>query len=164
MDNVWKEIVWRQLGGAVDMLRNAVEACPDELWGDRGRRPEFWHVAFHTLFFLDLYLSGTLEGFRPPEPFTLDELDPSGVMPERVYTKEELLDYLRHCREKSRAAVFGLTDERARELCSFGWVEMSFGELLLSNTRHVQHHAAQLNLLLSRETGSAPRWVKAATD
>src|SRR5687768_1834289 len=146
------------------MLRNAVEACPEELWGDRGRRPEFWYVAFHTLFFLDLYLSGTLEGFRPPEPFTLDELDSSGVMPERVYTKDELLDYLRHCREKCRATVLGLTDERARELCSFGWMEISFGELLLSNTRHVQHHAAQLNLLLSRETGSAPRWVKAAKD
>jgi hypothetical protein len=26
--------------------------------------------------------------------------------------------------------------------------------------RHVQHHAAQLNLLLRKATGSAPRWVK----
>ena len=146
------------------MLRNAVEACPEELWGDRARRPEFWYVVFHTLFFLDLYLSGKLEGFRPPEPFTLDEIDPAGVLPERVYTKGELLDYLRHCREKSRAAVLGLTDERAAEWCRFDWLEMGYGELLFTSMRHVQHHTAQLNLLLSRETGSAPRWVKAAED
>jgi hypothetical protein len=26
--------------------------------------------------------------------------------------------------------------------------------------RHVQHHAAQLNFIVSRATGSAPRWVR----
>jgi uncharacterized damage-inducible protein DinB len=37
---------------------------------------------------------------------------------------------------------------------------MSNGELLLYNMRHVQHHAAQLNMLLRRRTNSAPpRWV-----
>ncbi|HEX8355702.1 MAG TPA: DinB family protein, partial [Pyrinomonadaceae bacterium] len=117
MENVWRESVWRQFGAAVDMLENAVRACPAGLWGDRGRQTEFWYVVYHTLFFLDLYLSGSPEGFAPPEPFTLDELDPAGVMPERVYTKEELLDYLRHCRGKCRATVGALTDERARALC-----------------------------------------------
>jgi hypothetical protein len=42
---------------------------------------------------------------------------------------------------------------------------MTFAESLLYNTRHVQHHAAQLNLILSQQTGSAPRWVaKARTE
>src|SRR5215216_1970388 len=113
------------------MLGNAVRACPDELWGDRGRRPEFWRVAYHTLFYLDLYLSGTAEGFAPPAPFTLDELDPAGVMPDRVYTKAELLDYLERCRAKCRATVGALTDEAARGRCAFEWVEMEFAELLL---------------------------------
>jgi uncharacterized damage-inducible protein DinB len=36
---------------------------------------------------------------------------------------------------------------------------MSNGELLLYNMRHVQHHAAQLNMLLRQTTNSAPRWV-----
>ena len=164
MEEFWRGVVWRQLGGAVDMLENAVRACPDELWGDRGRQPEFWYVAYHTLFFLDLYLSGSQEGFAPPPPFTLDELDPAGVMPERVYTKAELLDYLRHCRAKCRETIGALTPERARALCVFGWLEMEFGELLLSNARHVQHHTAQLNLLLRQAGAEPPRWVRAAAD
>jgi hypothetical protein len=39
---------------------------------------------------------------------------------------------------------------------------MSFAELLLDNMRHVQHHAAQLNLILRQKTDSAPRWVATA--
>jgi uncharacterized damage-inducible protein DinB len=36
---------------------------------------------------------------------------------------------------------------------------MSRLELLLYNMRHVQHHAAQLNLILRQTIDSAPRWV-----
>jgi uncharacterized damage-inducible protein DinB len=32
-------------------------------------------------------------------------------------------------------------------------------ELLLYDLRHLQHHTAQLNLLLRQRTNSAPRWV-----
>src|SRR5918911_636067 len=162
MDANWKEILWRQLGGAIEMLENAALAFPDELWSDCTRRPEFWYMVYHTLFFLDLYLSGSVEGFAPPAPFNLDELDPRGILPERVYAKEELLNYLEHCRGKCRAVIGSLTEEKAQERCVFEWIEMSFAELLLSNLRHVQHHAAQLNLILRQTCDSAPRWVAAA--
>ncbi len=161
MDTEWNKILWQQFGAAIDMLENAVRACPEELWGKRSRQPEFWYVVYHTLFFLDLYLSGSVEGFSPPSPFNLDELDPAGLMPERVYTKDELLDYLEHGRGKCRATLAALTDERARERCLFSWGEMSFAELLLDNMRHVQHHAAQLNLILRQKVDSAPGWVAA---
>jgi hypothetical protein len=159
MDTTWKAILWQQFGASIDMLENAVVACPDELWSDRSQRPEFWYVVYHTLFFLDLYLSGSVDGFSPPAPFTLDELDPAGLMPERVYTKDEMQTYLEHGRKKCRVTIDALTNEKAREECVFGWVEMSFAELLLNNMRHVQHHAAQLNLILRQQTDSAPRWV-----
>ncbi len=154
-----RTILWQQFGSAILMLENAIVACPEEVWSDRSRQPEFWYVVYHTLFFLDLYLSGTTEGFTPPAPYNLDELDPRGLMPERVYTKVELQDYLRHGREKCRSVIEALTEERAAEPCRFAWGEMSFAELLLDNMRHVQHHTAQLNLILRQRTDSAPRWV-----
>ncbi len=151
--------MWRQFGAAIDMLENAMLACPDELWGDRSQRPEFWYLVYHTLFWLDLSLSGSVEGFAPPAPYTLDELDPAGILPERVYGKDELHRYLEHGRRKCRAALETLTDEQAREPRRFTWGELSVAELLLYNLRHVQHHAAQLNLILRQQTDSAPRWV-----
>lgn len=162
LDTLWKTVVWQQFGAAIDMLENAMAACPDELWSDSSQRPEFWYVSFHTLFFLDLYLSDSVEGFVPPEPFTLDELDPAGVLPERPYTKEELHAYLRHGREKCRATIEDLTDEKARRRCGFEWLDLSVAEILLYNMRHVQHHAAQLNLILRQKTDSVPRWVRRA--
>jgi DinB superfamily len=154
------QILWRQLGAAIDMLENAMRACPDELWNGGARQPEFWYVAYHTLFFLDLYLSDTIEGFTPPAPFSLSELDPDGAMPERVYTKSELGTYLQHTRNKYRSVLEGLTEEQGARVYKTPWLELSFAELLLYTLRHVQHHAGQLNLMLRQETGSAPRWVK----
>ena len=159
MNSAWKTIVWQQLGGAIDMLESAMRACPDDLWSDRSRQPEFWYLAYHTLFWLDLYLYGPVEGFAPPAPFSLEELDPAGLVPQRPYTKRELQTYLDHGREKCRAAIEALTDERGRQRFRFGWGETSYLELMLYNMRHVQHHAAQLHLILRQQVDSTPGWV-----
>jgi len=160
VDPTFKATVWHQFGAAIDMLENAMRACPEAVWEDRSRQPEFWYVAFHTLFYLDLYLSESDVGFSPPAPYTLDELDEKGLMPERMYTKDELLKYLAHGREKCRSTISALTEERANRRCGFEWLDISFAEVLFYNMRHVQHHAAQLNLLLRQKIDSAPRWVR----
>lgn len=158
MDLIWRPALWQQFGAAIDMLENAIVACPDALWGDRSQRPEFWYVAYHTLFFLDLYLSESPDGFAPPQPFTLDELE-DDVFPERPYRKDELLPYLEHGRAKCRAVISSLTDEKLHEVHQWWTREFSMLEMLMYNMRHVQHHTAQLNLILRQRTDSAPVWV-----
>ncbi|PYS47569.1 MAG: DinB family protein, partial [Acidobacteria bacterium] len=32
MESNWKEIIWQQFGASIDMLENALVACPEELW------------------------------------------------------------------------------------------------------------------------------------
>jgi hypothetical protein len=169
MDANWRSSLCQQLGAAIDMLGNAVAACPDELWRvrlwDDAELPaaaEFWYIAYHTLFWLDLYLTGAVEGFEPPAPFNRDELDPAGLLPETPYTREELQTYLAHGRRKCRTTIDALTDEQASRHCYFPWGEVSFAGLLLDNMRHVQEHAAQLNLILGQKTGWSPRWVAQA--
>lgn len=162
MDATWRTILWQQFGAAIDMLENAVTACPDDLWSDRSRNPEYWYLVYHTLFFLDYYLSESEEGFQPPAPFTLGELDPSGVLPDRVYTKDEMRSYLEHGRRKCRATIEALTDAKVGQRCGFEGRDLTLAELLLYNMRHVQHHAAQLNLILRQTIDSAPRWVSRA--
>lgn len=165
----WKAVIWPQFGAAIDTLENALHACPDELWRERlwtdtelPESAEFWYLVYHTLFWLDLYLSGTREGFAPPAPFTLDELDPAGVLPAQPYTKDELQNYLAYCRRKCQATLDTLSDEKAGQRTGFPWIEDSLAELQLYNMRHVQEHAAQLNMLLGQKTGSGPGWVKKA--
>ena len=157
MDN-WKKIIWQQLGASIDSLENAIKACPEKVWGDKTGFHEFWYITYHTLFFLDYYMSENERGFAPPEPFTLSELDPAGLLPERVYTKDELLKYLEYDRQKSRNIVEALTEETAHQPCGFK-KDLTVAELCLYTMRHVQHHSAQLNLLLRQQTDFAPKWV-----
>ena len=156
--NFWRSVIRRQFHAAIDMLGNAIHACPDTVWFDQ-RPHSFWYLAFHTLFFVDLYLSEEDESrFHPPPPFGLTELE-EGVLPERAYRKDELLDYVAHCRKRLDAVLAAMTETWVTNPCPFSFRRMSNGELLLYNMRHVQHHAAQLYMRLRQETDSAPAWV-----
>lgn len=179
MDSLWREIMWRQIGGAIDTLDNAIKVCPDSLWrqpvwhdpSTLPARSEFWYVAYHTLFWLDLYLFGSEEGFTPPAPFSLVEQDDAnGPLPDRVYSRDELLGYLASLRQQCHDIFATLTDERARQPVSFGWMDegevVSYAELQLYTMRHIQDHAAQLSLILGAHgvPGDQIDWVTRAKD
>lgn len=159
MDASLKEIIWQQFGAAIDMLENALIACPDELWNTPSK---FWYNGYHTLFWLDYYLSGDPKSFLPPPPFTLSEFDHEGALPDRVYSKVELLVYLAFGRQKCHDLIAGLTAADASRRFINEKRNYSITEILLYNMRHVQHHAAQLNLLLRQGMKEPPRWVSRA--
>ncbi len=161
MDTLWRTMLWRQFGAAIDALDNALKACPDDVWTEPvwhdqsvpGRRTQLWYVAYHALYWLDLYLFGSEEGFAPPAPYSLVEQDDAfSPLPERTYSKDELRAYLASLRQKSRTIIETMTDERARQPVHFDWLEdgepFTYAELQLYSMRHIQEHAAQLNLLL----------------
>lgn len=171
MDMNWTAILWNQFGAAMDMLGNALQACPAELWrerlyDERSIQPEFaefWYVGYHALFWLDFYLSELVEGFMPPAPFTMTEFE-AGMLPERVYTKAELETYLEYGSNKCRARLEMLTDAMLTMFTRVrpDWPDMTVAGLFLYNMRHVQEHAAQLSLFLGQKVGSAPGWVAKA--
>jgi hypothetical protein len=152
-------MLWSQLGAAVQMLENAIVARPQELWDDRSRTRPFWYHVYHTLYFLDLYFSDSPKGFAPPAPFTLSGHVPDGTVPDSAYSREEMRTYLEHGRRKGMKMIEALTDEKALQRCGFSWVDVSVSELVIYNMRHVQHHAAQLNLIHRQVVDSSPGWV-----
>ena len=160
MSQRWSEAVARQFGAALEMVGNAIEACPDELWFDPSRKPAFWYVAYHVLFWTDLYLHGRLEGFAPPAPHNLDELDPVGLVPDPPCTQEQMRAYLTHCRARMRQVFGALTNDQVHAPSGIDWIEGERGELQLYNLRHVQHHAGQLQMMLRQAGVEPPRWVK----
>jgi hypothetical protein len=161
MKNDINQSLWKQFGASIDMLENSIQACPPELWSTETK---FWYYAYHCLFYLDYYLSTDPEHFIPPQPFTLSEFDPSGAMPGRAYTKGELLAYLNHSRKKCHDLIASLNDELADRRWIDPYRNYSMFEMLIYNMRHVQHHAAQLNLLLRQGRDDAPRWVSRTTE
>jgi len=169
MINSLKESLWKQFGASIDMLKNAILLWPDEQWNSNKK---FFYNAYHCLVFLDYYLTIPPENFSSPLPFTITESGDipadaiDDVIPDRIYSKTELLDYLQASREKGHVLITGLTEEKLKErwVEELGDMNYSVLEILLYNMRHVQHHAAQLNLLLRQGINNAPGWVSRAED
>jgi len=156
-----QDMLWRQFSVAIDRLGDALRDCPEELWEKRLWEDEpgqwvaagfaaFWYQGYHALFWLDLYLTGAEEGFLPPAPFDLVEMQAGETLP-RTYRREELLGYLALCRQRCQATIDTLTPESASRLCKFPWGEVPFAELLLYTMRHVQEHAGQLHMFLGQQ-------------
>jgi DinB family protein len=169
MINTLKESLWKQFGASIDMLKNAILLWPEEDWNTEKK---FFYMAYHCLVFLDYYLTIPPKDFSSPLPFTITESGDTpedaidDVIPDRIYSKKELLDYLQSSRAKCHTLIAGLTAEKLKER----WIEeegnmnYSILEILLYNMRHVQHHAGQLNLLLRKKINNAPGWVARAED
>lgn len=155
-----REIMLLQFGAAIDMLENAVRKCPDELWESHD---DFWYRVYHTLFFLDYYSSSDAAGFSPPEPFTLSELK-FDVMPPVRYSKAEMLRYLDYGRTKCYGLIRHLDENTWNDRFINSYMDISLPELIIDNLRHVQHHTAQLNLILRQEISDSPKWVARARE
>ena len=154
--------LWDQFGASLDMFQNALEKCPEELWDSKEEGAyRFWYWAYHTLFWTDYYLDTEPQDFRPPEPYNMSEFDPEGLLPDSVYSKEQLIDYTELCRNKLRNLIKGFISDPS--LLEREWrndrKSDSMYELTLYNMRHVQHHTGQLNMLLGQVDHELPVWV-----
>lgn len=165
METLWGSALWRQFGATIETLDHVLLACPEELWQERlwpsppeppfpPQFAEFWYVSYHTLVWLDLYLTGLPEEeFAPPLHFAQGELDTVESTPAQPYSKELLREYLATLRQKAHDTLAPLTDEQARRSVEYPWSEgqsIGYGELQLYNLRHAQEHVGQLSLFLGQ--------------
>jgi hypothetical protein len=173
MHDYWRTIIGRQFAAAIQMLRSALEACPDDLWDERAYGTPFWHLAYHTLFYTDFYLSDDANTFQARNfhvekaiflPGEYEQFGGVVTTPEKAFTKSQLLDYADHCLRKSDETFKRLTDKRALERCGFPWYELNVGEFLMNNLRHIQHHTGQLIVLLRRHRRVGVDWLGTRND
>jgi hypothetical protein len=153
--------LWKQFGAALDMLSESITTCPELIWETDKR---FSKIVYHSLFFLDYYLTKEPIGFTQPEHFTYSEFEEE---PELViFTKKELQVYLGNCKTKAENFIFSLEESemKKRWINESKSMDFSMLEILLYNLRHVQHHVGQLNLLLRESCQSAPEWIFRAKD
>jgi hypothetical protein len=175
MINELKESLWKQFGAGIDMLRNAIMLWPEKYWNTDKR---FFYIAYHSLIFLDYYLTIPPKNYRSQLPFTITDPDDmpeetvDDIIPDRIYSKQELLGYLQANRLRCRKLIEGLTEEKIKqrwieepdELAASVTLQFSTLEILLYNLRHIQHHTAQLNMLLRNKLNAAPDWVSEAEE
>ncbi len=174
MVETFKKCLWSNFGGAIDMLSDTIANCTDEMWY---REKKFFYMAFHTSIFLDYYLSYPVKEFSPALPYTIvpqdkmpgDAID--DVIPDKYYSRQELLEWLIAVRQKCKNLILQSTEEQFNSkwieadeidlhgLCPSIVVNYSLLEILFYNFRHVQHHVGQLNFMLRQNINTAADWV-----
>jgi hypothetical protein len=150
MTDYIKSILTGQFEAALCMLHNCIRACPPEHWEGKIANGTFRWVAYHTLFWVDLYLSPGDEA-----AFELRELHQRGGDEREPFaclglSKEETLEYIEICRQKLLKTLAAETAESLQAPCAIPWRKFSRGELHIYNLRHVQHHSGQLSAFLRR--------------
>lgn len=169
--NTLKEAVWNQFGASIDMLINVISNCPDDYFLSRKR---FYYIAYHSTIFLDYYLTIPPGDFNPVLPFTqMNDLEKPAesiddLIPNKIYTKKELIGYVELSRAKCKKIIDSLTDEKLTERFVEGNEEndmnYSLLEILLYNFRHIQHHIGQLNMLIRQDLDKHMAWSFRAGD
>ena len=153
-----KTILTGQFEAALCMLNDCLVRCPPEHWEDKIANDSFRQVAYHTLFFVDLYMSPTEEAFALRDLHHRGGDERASTMPSLGLPKDDALAYVRICRQKT---LYTLASETARSLqgpSGFSRVPFSRGELHLQSLRHVQHHTGQLSAFLRRVAEDGGRW------
>jgi hypothetical protein len=114
----FQHILWKQFGAAIDMLRNAIIVFPEESLSNGSKQ---FYISYHTILFLDYYLTIPPTQFVSQLPFTImpqekiPEESIDDIMPDRIYTKTELLDYLQSAKDKCRRLLANLSEENFEE-------------------------------------------------
>ena len=62
-----KEVIRSQYQASLEMLAQAIFKCPQSLWADPQDKNQFWHIAYHALFYTHLYLQASEEEFPPSQ-------------------------------------------------------------------------------------------------
>lgn len=158
-----------QYQAALSMFEQTVRTCPEEMWDDPGQGNPFWRIAYHALFFVNLYLQPSegdeelWENVRQeyhvlgPTPWPPHEQPPA----EQAYSREEILEYLEFCRSQVDRIV-PTTDLSAPS--GFNWLPFDKMELQIYNIRHLQQHVGDLSTLLLVQAGLEIHWVGTGPD
>ena len=165
MIDTYKELISNQFEAAFCMLASCVDRCPETNWNAPIANLKFCQVAFHALFFADVYLGPDLKSLRE-QPFHRDNAtvfadyeELEDRVQQAAYEKPFIKAYLQHCREKGSQVVAAETAETLDRRPGFDWLTFSRAEVHVYNIRHIQHHAAQLSLRLRIDTGADIAWI-----
>lgn len=166
MLSTYKTLTRGQYVAALNTLGLCIDACPETSWDQPVCDFSFRHVAYHTLFFADLYLSGNEARFRTQDFHAenaeffggYDELnlDSGQSTPDR----ESIKRYLAFCLQSAHDTVEAETEESLQQMSEFAWLDITRAENHIYNIRHIHHHAAQLSLRLRLSHGIDIPWVR----
>lgn len=145
-----KSVINSQFHAALDMLAQTIERCPERVWYDDAPRNKAWHIAYHALFYVHLYIQPSEADFVP-WPSHRQNYEVMGgrlgyppfteVVIDQPYSPADVLDYL--------ALVRAEVDEQIAQMdldapSGFSWLPFGKLELQFYSLRHLMMHIGEI--------------------
>lgn len=154
-----KAVIKSQYFAGLEMLRQAVEKCPVDLWADPAYKNQSWNIAYHTLMYVHFYLQEKEETFVPwskhRQGYHAFEPGKDGEDKE-PYTQAEVLEFIDLIEAQLDALVDPL-DLQAES--GFYWLPFNKLELQFYNIRHLMLHTGELAERIWQAAGEEVGWV-----
>jgi hypothetical protein len=185
-DQTFADILARQFGAALQMLRTAIARCPDELWARREEREApFWQHAVHVLFYTRLFFfeslaaaaaAGTGGKIMKLIGLTLKDTSEAELnrmaatigytgLTEATFTtprtpaRDEILLLLDETQLTFKSAIEQIRLPAGADAPNpMPWMRGTRGELLLYSLRHLHQHLGRLHSMLGR-AGVKVDWI-----
>jgi hypothetical protein len=143
----------------VEMLRRAIEACPEEVWAEQDGNLPLWEHAFHAVVWIDAWLR--LAG-EPFEKAVFHCQAAVGMKPgaQPVVTREQMREYLNAVVMRRNRFLDELTDATLLERDGVMGDKFTRADRLVGQIRHVQHHVGCMSAILHRKTGKEVDWAE----
>jgi hypothetical protein len=154
------DLLQRHFVPTYDMLSRLVDHCPAELWDAPCGGYAFWHLVYHTAYWVDYWVRTDYSG-APWQSMTFDDKDVTFELDKPftdILTQAELAAYLaaisakvdRFFDELTDVDVLGPIVERS---------DLTYGDVLLMQVRHIQHHVGLCNAILREHDAEAVPWL-----
>ena len=165
MTEYLKTILTGQFQASLSMLNQCVRLCPPEHWEGMIANGTFRTIAYHTLFFVDVYLSPREDDFELRDLHHRGGNELIDGAPTVGLPKDDTVGYVEICRAKLLESMASETAASLAGPSGFSWLAISRGELHLYNIRHIQHHTGQMSAYLRRvdvglKDSTVLRWVR----
>lgn len=148
-------ILVSQFLASLEMLKQTIALCPEQLWNAPEDKNKFWQVAYHALYFVHEYLADSYETFTPWEKHReVYDFDDSQIF--EPYDKETILEYLAFLQQH---VVERLPQLKLDEPEGHGSRTLLTAELQIYSIRHLMQHTGELMERLGSRTGAQIDWV-----
>ena len=163
-DAVYHAALTNQFEAALCMLNQCIAACPPEHWEEKIASGTFRWVAYHTLFYVDLYLSPSEGAFQRRE-FHRAAATNGASASTTASSRAKHWPTSKSVAKRCSPPLPTETSESLAGPSGFSWYPISRGELHINNIRHIQHHTGALYAYLRRvdesfrEPVNPLRWI-----
>jgi hypothetical protein len=144
--------------GVLLMFINSVKEFPSKYWDEAKDKYYIWQHAYHTLYYVDLWMSKSYDDFKIYKGFD-DDLHEMHIDESRVISKEKIIEYFEFVNLKCEKIFSELDDDKIIEEAFFFDKKVKYIKRILGQIRHVSVHIGLINGIMIKYNNKLTDWI-----